>query len=74
MLVAALLVMAVLVNSAFTGILSGPFARYNARIVWLAPVAALLVGCAIGPGFDIRSKWNLAVEWTRKMTSGLVAR
>ncbi len=73
-LIATLLVMAVLVNSAFTGILSGPFARYNARIIWLAPTAALLVGFGIGPGFDIRSKWHLLVEWMRKMTSGLVAR
>lgn len=49
-----LLVMAVIMNAAVTGILSGPFARYSARIVWLTPMLALLVLWQAGPGFDVR--------------------
>ncbi len=37
------LLAAVLVNAAVCGILSGPFARYQARIVWLVPLAAMLL-------------------------------
>ena len=41
---AVFLLAAVAVNAAVCGILSGPFARYQARIVWLVPlVAGLLV-------------------------------
>jgi hypothetical protein len=40
-----LLLFAVLlvINAFVTGALSGPFARYQARLAWLAPLAALLV-------------------------------
>lgn len=41
--VAAFLLAAVVVNAAVCGILSGPFARYQARIVWLVPLVALLL-------------------------------
>jgi hypothetical protein len=34
-------------NAAATGILSGPFARYQARIAWLPPLAALLAARAV---------------------------
>ncbi len=37
------LIAAVLVNAAVCGILSGPFARYQARIVWLLPLTAVLL-------------------------------
>ena len=47
----AFLLLAVVVNAAVCGILSGPFARYQARIVWLVPLAAmLLVAGRRGPG------------------------
>lgn len=36
------LLAAVLFNAAAAGILSGPFARYQARIAWIPPLAALL--------------------------------
>jgi len=49
----ALLLTAVIMNSAVTGVLSGPFARYSARIIWLAPMLALLVCWKAGPGFDV---------------------
>ena len=37
-----LMVLAVALNAAVCGILSGPFARYEARVLWLVPAAALL--------------------------------
>lgn len=40
---AAFLLAAVVVNAAVCGILSGPFARYQARIVWLVPLVAVLL-------------------------------
>ncbi len=40
---AAFLLAAVIVNAAVCGILSGPFARYQARIVWLVPLVAVLL-------------------------------
>jgi hypothetical protein len=43
----------VAVNAAVCGILSGPFSRYQARIVWLAPMAAGLIACALGPAPQI---------------------
>jgi hypothetical protein len=39
---AAALVFAVLANAAICGVLSGPFARYQARIVWLIPMLAII--------------------------------
>ena len=40
------LLAAVVFNAAATGTLSGPFARYQARIAWLPPLAALLAARA----------------------------
>jgi hypothetical protein len=48
-----LLLMAVLVvNAAICGVLSGPFARYQARLIWLLPVAAGLTVCALPTGIE----------------------
>ncbi len=41
-----LMVLAVALNAAVCGILSGPFARYEARVLWLIPAAALLLWAA----------------------------
>ena len=41
-----LMVLAVAVNAAVCGVLSGPFARYEARLLWLIPAAALLLNAA----------------------------
>ena len=38
-----LMVLAVALNAAVCGVLSGPFARYEARVLWLVPAAALLL-------------------------------
>jgi hypothetical protein len=40
---AVLLVLAVAINAAVCGMLSGPFDRYEARLLWLVPCAALLL-------------------------------
>ena len=36
-------------NAAACGALSGPFPRYQARLIWLAPLAAGLTALALGP-------------------------
>ncbi len=41
-----LMVLAVALNGAVCGVLSGPFARYEARVLWLIPAAALLLWAA----------------------------
>ncbi len=44
-----LMVLAVGVNAAVCGMLSGPFARYEARVLWLVPAAALLLWASRKP-------------------------
>jgi hypothetical protein len=67
-----LLLMAVLVvNAAVCGILSGPFARYQARLIWLLPVGTALIACALPMSFDhvppvARRTWKGLVSlWNR---------
>ena len=43
---AAFMVVAVALNAAVCGMLSGPFDRYEARLLWLVPCAALLLATA----------------------------
>ena len=43
----ALLLAAVAINAAVCGVLSGPFARYQSRIVWIVPLVAVLAACAL---------------------------
>ena len=52
----ALLILVVFVNAGVCGVLSGAFSRYQARIVWLIPMAAGLIACALGatPQFAAR--------------------
>jgi hypothetical protein len=44
----ALLILVVVINAGVCGALSGAFSRYQARIVWLVPMAAGLIACALG--------------------------
>jgi hypothetical protein len=67
-----LLLMAVLVvNAAVCGVLSGPFARYQARLIWLLPIGAGLAACALPMDMGrvppvVRRAWNrLAGLWSR---------
>ena len=62
LLIAALAV----VNAAICGIISGPFARYQARLIWQIPVGAGLTMCALPMGFNawaplIRRGWAAIV-------------
>ncbi|QXQ06642.1 hypothetical protein KX816_00725 [Sphingosinicellaceae bacterium] len=41
--IAGFIIVAVIVNAAVCGILSGPFARYQSRLIWLVPLLALLL-------------------------------
>lgn len=43
-----ILLLVVVVNAGVCGVLSGAFSRYQARIVWLVPMAAGLIACALG--------------------------
>ena len=45
----AILIVVVVVNAGVCGVLSGAFSRYQARIVWLIPLVAGLIACALGP-------------------------
>jgi hypothetical protein len=54
---AVVLGLAVVVNSAVTGILSGPFARYHARMVWIVPAIAGIAAWRIGVGFNVSAVW-----------------
>jgi hypothetical protein len=45
--VTAWIVAGVIVNSMVCGILSGPHDRYAARVAWVLPLAALLIGAAV---------------------------
>lgn len=42
-----LLTLIVLVNAGICGVLSGPFARYQSRLIWLLPLGAGLTVCAL---------------------------
>ncbi len=45
----AILLLVVVINAGVCGVLSGAFSRYQARIVWLIPMAAGLIACALEP-------------------------
>ncbi len=51
---AAILIGVVVVNAAVCGVLSGAFSRYEARIVWLIPLAAGLIACVLGAALPVR--------------------
>jgi hypothetical protein len=66
-----LLIAVLVVNAAICGILSGPFARYQARLIWLLPVGAGLIACALPMNIEhvppvARRTWDrLAGPWNR---------
>ena len=59
-----ILILAVIANSAITGILSGPFARYHARMVWIVPAVAAVTAWRLGPGFDVKATW---AYWSQRV-------
>ena len=58
--VALFLAGAVVLNAAVCGVFSGPFPRYQARIVWLLPAEALLLPMALVPA-HVWSRWRLVM-------------
>ena len=56
-----LLLAAVIINAAICGVLSGPFARYQSRIIWLAPLGAGMTLCALPMGLGRLADRAMAV-------------
>jgi putative flippase GtrA len=72
--VVLLLLMVAAVNAAICGILSGPFARYQSRLVWLLPVGAGLVACALPMGLgSLAQKARSLLGWGLSLWEGLRA-
>lgn len=66
-----LTVVAVLINAAVCGALSGPFARYQARVVWLLPMMALAAGVVLGPApAHLLARWRLAAGQLARRLAG----
>jgi putative flippase GtrA len=69
-----------LVNAAVCGILSGPFARYQARLIWLLPVGLGLAACALPMGLErvlpfVRRIWDIIVGlWERVRAQPVIGR
>ena len=55
-----LILSAIIVNAAVCGVLSGVFARYQTRVVWLVPALALLTVLAFVPA-GAWSRWRQAI-------------
>ncbi len=68
------------VNAAVCGILSGPFARYQARLIWLLPIGLGLTACALPMGFHrlapiARGAWAVvAGMWERVRAQPVIGR
>jgi putative flippase GtrA len=68
------------VNAAICGVLSGPFARYQARLIWLLPVGAGLAACALPMGFErtvpfARRAWDMLVGlWEQVRAQPVIGR
>lgn len=75
-----LLLAVLLVNAAVCGILSGPFARYQARLIWLLPVGAGLAACALPMGLGrfaaaAQGAWKrLLALWERVRAQPVIGR
>jgi putative flippase GtrA len=69
-----------LLNAAVCGILSGPFARYQARLIWLLPISLGLTACALPMGFErlapfVRRAWELVAGlWERARAQPVIGR
>ena len=75
-----LLAAVILANAAVCGILSGPFARYQARLIWLLPVGLGLTACALPMGLErllpfVQRAWDRAVGlWERVRAQPVIGR
>jgi putative flippase GtrA len=68
------------VNAAICGMLSGPFARYQSRLIWLLPVGAGLMMCALPMGLQTLAErslrlWNwVLMVWERLRAQPVIGR
>jgi putative flippase GtrA len=75
-----LLAVVLLVNAAICGILSGPFDRYQARLIWLLPVGLGLTACALPMGLErvvLFARWvwdGLVGLWEQVRTQPVIGR
>ena len=75
-----LLIVVLVANAAVCGILSGPFARYQSRLIWLLPIGAGLIASALPMGvarFTSRAKtlWDGVVGlWERVRAQPVIGR
>jgi putative flippase GtrA len=75
-----LLAALVIVNAAVCGVLSAPFARYQARLIWLLPVGLGLTACALPMGLErlqpfAQRAWEMVVgQWERVRAQPVIGR
>ena len=75
----ALLLGAVVVNAFVCGALSGPFARYQARITWLITAGASLSALSMVPAdLRVRGSWracsrSATCRWSRRWSGGSIS-
>jgi hypothetical protein len=58
------LVFGVIVNAAVCGAISGPFARYQARVAWLLPALVIVAEMRFG---ILKSLWSRLVPLWKKL-------
>lgn len=61
---------AIVLNAGLCGVIAGVFARYQARVAWLLPAEALLLGLALVPAaswrrLNLAGRDNLDLAWGR---------
>ena len=75
-----LLAAVLIVNAAVCGILSGPFARYQSRLIWLLPVGLGLTACALPMGLErvqpfVLKVWETILgQWERLRAQPVIGR
>ena len=75
-----LLVAVLIVNAAICGILSGPFERYQSRLIWLLPVGLGLTACALPMGLEravpfAQRAWDGVIgQWERVRAQPVIGR
>ena len=62
-----LLIAALIINAAICGILSGPFPRYQARLVWLLTAAAACGLATLAPARKDMSETTTPMDWIKAL-------
>ena len=75
-----LLVGVLVLNAAVCGILSGPFARYQSRLIWLLPISLGLIASALPMHYEafapwMKRHWNgVEAQWERVRAQPVIGR